>query len=195
MNIVLIGQTGSGKDYLLNKMIKDWELDKITTYTTRPIRSGEVGGETYHFVSRKEFDRMLENGEFMEHKSYNAVEGEWLYGTSYKSILRQNTVIILDRDGYLKYKDVVPHCVAIYISIFDDIEQFFRVLDRLGDNVSRKDVREAYRRITEDRDKFKDIYDVVDFTVPQIYNETTIDLVYDILKRVGANKRKVEEWQ
>ena len=34
--------------------------------TTRPIRAGEKEGIDYHFTDRTDFDRMVDNGEFLE---------------------------------------------------------------------------------------------------------------------------------
>lgn len=190
-NIVIIGGMGLGKDYTVNKIRKHYNLTKVVTTTTRPIRSGEIDGVTYNFVSEEEFLGMDDRCKFIETQKYSTVNGVWYYGTTKESTEKDNTIIILDKDGYLEYKKYVPNCVSIYISCIDETERFYRAIKRLS-NCSMKDVDEVYRRIRTDEDKFKDIYDLVDFTIPQLYNETTIDLVFDVLDRVGIEKRESE---
>ena len=49
----ILGNSGSGKDTILNKLLADKKLrlKKVVTCTTRPMRDNEVQGENYHFVS------------------------------------------------------------------------------------------------------------------------------------------------
>ncbi len=59
INIVVLGGTGVGKDYLVNKVIERYNLNKVITSTTRPIREGEIDGVTYHFLTEEEFMNKL----------------------------------------------------------------------------------------------------------------------------------------
>jgi len=78
--IALFGPAGSGKDYLLSKIDLSG-FNKVIMYTTRPMREGETNGIEYHFISEKEFQDKIENGEMIEYKVFN----NWYYGTSYDS--------------------------------------------------------------------------------------------------------------
>lgn len=187
-NIVLLGGIGVGKDYILNMCIKEYNLTKVVTDTTRPIRKGEIDKITYNFVSDNKFNENLLKNKYIEHKKYNTVEGVWYYGTSKDSIHKNNTIIILDKDGFLEYKKHIPNCISIYISCIDDTERFYRSLNRLED-INIKDVKEVYRRIRTDEDKFKDIEKIVDVVIPQTYNETTINLIFNILDNLGVERR------
>ena len=55
--IVLLGKTASGKDTILNELVKKYNYRKMITYTTRPMRKGEIQDKTYHFISDEEFLR------------------------------------------------------------------------------------------------------------------------------------------
>lgn len=58
---------------------KDFDIHPIVSYTTRPMRKGEVEGVSYHFVSREIFEGIA----MAEKAEYNGA----LYGTSVDSIL------------------------------------------------------------------------------------------------------------
>ena len=49
--LILIGKTASGKDTILNQLVKKHGYKKIVTYTSRPMRKGEKQDVTYHFIS------------------------------------------------------------------------------------------------------------------------------------------------
>ena len=52
------------------------------SHTTRPPREGEVDGVHYHFVATADFERMAQEGAFLEWAIYNANR----YGTSWASL-------------------------------------------------------------------------------------------------------------
>ncbi|MGL5647028.1 MAG: hypothetical protein ACRDDY_04190 [Clostridium sp.] len=188
-NIVIIGGTGVGKDYIASRLREIYLLNKVVTVTTRPIRKGEVDGESYHFTNNKDFKERNDRGEFLEHQVYATEFGTWFYGTTLASIRQDKTIIILDKDGFLEYKKHIPNCISFYISCIDETERFYKALSRLGENVCKKDIDELYRRIKVDEEKFKDIDKMVDFVVPQLYNKTTMELIFDLLDRLGIEKR------
>jgi guanylate kinase len=96
--LILSGPSGCGKSTLLKEVYKD-----ITDYyfsistTTRSIREGEKHGVDYYFVSKDEFEKDIEEGNFLEHAN---VHGNY-YGTSLKPILealQENKLVIFDID-------------------------------------------------------------------------------------------------
>ncbi|MGA8924343.1 MAG: guanylate kinase, partial [Candidatus Dormiibacterota bacterium] len=70
--IVISGPSGVGKDTIIQRLL---ELDRNLKYsvscTTRAPRAGEVDGENYTFVTRERFERLVEEGAFLEHATYN----------------------------------------------------------------------------------------------------------------------------
>lgn len=187
MRIVLMGEIASGKDYIRNYLINNYGFKKIVTHTTRPMRDGEVDGETYHFLSEKEFFKKREQGFFLEVQEYHTKYGVWYYGTSKESCLEDNTVIILDKDGWIEYSNIAKN-YSIYLSTPQKEERFYRALTR-EKNITKETVEEVYRRINTDREKFQDIYDMVDFVVPQFYDEDTLNVLDHVMKRLGVDKR------
>ena len=92
MLIILSGCSGAGKSTLIRGLLKEMpNLKFMKTCTTRKKREGE-GDESYLFVGREEFDKMLKNGEIYEyeeiHKNFygtlnasleKVIEGEYHY--------------------------------------------------------------------------------------------------------------------
>ncbi|ETO26558.1 hypothetical protein RFI_10581 [Reticulomyxa filosa] len=84
MPTVVCGPSGVGKGTLLT-YLKQYYTNAFAvsvSHTTRQPRPGEVNGETYHFVSREQFEQGISRGEFVE---YADVHGNW-YGTSKQAL-------------------------------------------------------------------------------------------------------------
>ncbi|RLA01629.1 MAG: hypothetical protein DRQ47_07835 [Gammaproteobacteria bacterium] len=65
--ITLVGSTCSGKTTLKDQLLASGKYIEVISHTTRPMRTGEVDGETYHYVTQEQFDDM----EMLERISYN----------------------------------------------------------------------------------------------------------------------------
>ncbi|WP_231862854.1 guanylate kinase [Alicyclobacillus mali (ex Roth et al. 2021)] len=125
---ILSGPSGAGKNTLINALRDRYDLGLtfIPSFSTRPMRAGETNGNPYYFVSREEFMRMAERGEFLE---YETIHGN-LYGThllSYERALNEGRVIIKDIDvnGALNMKRVFgDRVILIYVrpTCLDDLE-------------------------------------------------------------------------
>jgi len=64
---ILSSPSGAGKTTIARRLLEhDDHIRMSVSCTTRPMRPGEVDGRDYHFVSREQFDRMVEAGEFLE---------------------------------------------------------------------------------------------------------------------------------
>jgi guanylate kinase len=64
---VLSSPSGAGKSTIARKLLAaDEHLEMSVSYTTRPIRPGEVDGVDYHFVDLEKFREMVSNHEFLE---------------------------------------------------------------------------------------------------------------------------------
>lgn len=64
---ILSSPSGAGKTTISRMLLeRDAEIKLSVSATTRPMRAGEVDGKDYHFVTQAEFDRMVEDSEFLE---------------------------------------------------------------------------------------------------------------------------------
>lgn len=179
--VVILAEIGCGKDYALQQIINNFDLRKVVTHTTRPIRNGEINGENYVFISQDEFKSNIEKGFYLEYKEYKVAGGEiWYYGTPKEEVDKDNTIIILDKEGFIEYNKRVEN-ISIFISVWDETERFYKSLKRLK-KCSMIDVDEVYRRIRHDASKFEDIHGLVDCVIPQFYNNETINLIFKFLE-------------
>lgn len=100
MLLVVSGPSGSGKTTLCRRLAESGEVAYSISCTTRPPRPGEKDGMDYHFLSRAEFERRIEAGEFLEHAE---VHGN-LYGSLKSEVLSrlasgQDVVMDIDVQG------------------------------------------------------------------------------------------------
>ena len=96
--LIISGPSGCGKSTLLKEVYKDIDdyYFSIST-TTRAPRIGEINGVDYFFVTKDEFEKDIENGDFLE---YAKVHDNY-YGTSLKPInkaLQESKLVIFDID-------------------------------------------------------------------------------------------------
>lgn len=108
--IVLVGCPAVGKTTLQNELVRRYpaEFSKAVTFTTRPMRQGEVDGVDYHFVDRDYFDAHADD--FLETTEY----GGNLYGSTLRCINDackdgRTCVIVCDNNGcnaYHRNKDL-----------------------------------------------------------------------------------------
>ena len=115
--IILSGPSGAGKSTVVNKAIeKRNNICFSVSVTTRSPRAGEIDGKDYFFLDQGTFNRMLENGELLEHACY--VENS--YGTP-ASFVRDNldkgmnVVLDIEIQGARQVHEKVPDAVTIFI--------------------------------------------------------------------------------
>lgn len=165
--IAIVGKSGSGKNTIVNKLLENG-MNQIITYTTRPMRDGEIAGVTYNYVTDEEFDRLESEGFFVETTSYEVTGNQiWKYGTSIKNI-DDYSLIIINPKGIDPIKNYCEEhnirFVSFYIDV-DDEELKKRLINR-GDNEE-----EISRRLEADRDDFALIRRNTDYAVPNGYND------------------------
>jgi len=96
--IVVSGPSGAGKTTVLTRVLSELrDIRFSVSHTTRIPRSGEKDGVEYHFVTRREFERLISEGAFLE---WAEVHGE-LYGTAraeYDRAMQEGVDLLLDID-------------------------------------------------------------------------------------------------
>ncbi|GBC98498.1 Guanylate kinase [bacterium HR17] len=114
---VVSGPSGVGKGTLVTEALKRLpHMRRAITYTTRPPRSGEVAGQDYHFVSPEEFERLKDEGAFLE---WAEVYGNF-YGSPRAEVERlrdagYDVVLVLDVQGALTVKRKCPEAILIFV--------------------------------------------------------------------------------
>ena len=185
--ICLIGKSGSGKDTIVQKLHADLKIPIAISFTSRPMRPGEIQDLTYHFVSDSYFED--NNGKFIEQRLYKVInedgtKGIWRYGLTEESFEDGNNLVIVDVNGYKALRkffgrdNVLPffiHC--------SDATRLNRILLR-GDGSNKLEVM---RRFVADERDFKEFIESHNYY--KICNEYGIDLavqeIEGVLKRRG----------
>ncbi|KAF2636063.1 guanylate kinase [Massarina eburnea CBS 473.64] len=95
--IVISGPSGAGKSTILKRLFDEYpdRFGFSISHTTRGPRAGEENGREYHFVTKEEFEALVEKKGFVEHAQF----GGNCYGTSVKAvqdIAEKGRVCILD---------------------------------------------------------------------------------------------------
>ena len=134
--IIFSGPSGVGKDTLLEAWAaRNPRVKKVTAYTTRAPRDGEVNGRDYHFVDRATFDQMAHDGAFLEFKE--------VYGNGYATpnqgvvdLLAEGALAILkiDVQGALDAMGKRPDALSIFILPPSTEELERRIRDRATDS-------------------------------------------------------------
>jgi len=142
--VVISGPSGAGKSSFVKELLRrnGGDLVYSVSATTRPRRQHEVQGKDYFYLTRDEFRRRVDAGEFVE---WAEVHGEW-YGTlrsQTEKVLQEGRNVLLDIDvqGGRAVRRVYPDGVFIFIlpPSMEDLEERLRA--RATDSEDRIKVR------------------------------------------------------
>lgn len=152
--LIVSGPSGAGKSTVCNLLRERHpELKFSVSCTTREPRKGEIDGKDYHFIGKKEFQRRVENNEFLEHAN---VHGN-LYGTLRSEIIERVTAgqdVLLDidvqgalqiRESSKKYSllEKCSECVFLGPPSFEELERRLRSRDTEKEESIRKRLDDA----------------------------------------------------
>ena len=153
---IISAPSGSGKSTLVSRLLaSDPRLIFSVSYTTRKRRGQEVEGQSYRFVARDDFERMIGGGEFLE---WAEVFGNY-YGT-HRGILEQaraqdkDLVLDIDVQGARQLKSRIPEAVTVFILAPSRqiLEQRLRARGEDRDEVIERRLREAAGEIRKYND-------------------------------------------
>jgi guanylate kinase len=172
--LVISGKSATGKDQIVKELC-EMGFSRITTFTTRPKRKGEIDGVDYHFLNVKDFLKKYTEGFFIEIKYYTTADGIWYYGSSLDSVENStdNDVIILTPSGVNKLINKNVTHTSFLLNVSDD-EIKKRQLHR-GDNNT-----EAERRFKADMLDFSFVGHLYKFVIDnenKTANEAAIEII------------------
>lgn len=149
--IIIVGKGASGKNVLMERFEKRG-FRHLVSHTTRPMRDCEVDGKEYHFVSNEEFEKMINEGKFVEYQKF----GGFYYGTSTKE-WDLSEVAIMAPQGIQNLRDlgIRENCFVIYIDI-----PYHTRRDRLKLRCKTvKEYENIEKRLLIDEEEFKGFVD------------------------------------
>ena len=116
--IVFSAASGAGKTTIVKEILKEFtQIIFSISATTRPKRKTEIDGIEYFFLTEIEFQKRIENDDFIEWEKFY----DYYYGTL-KSFITENieagkpVLLELDVKGALTIKRLYPYAHLIYIS-------------------------------------------------------------------------------
>jgi guanylate kinase len=115
---VITGPSGVGKGTLIRSLRERVpELELSVSATTRRPRPGERDGVDYHFLSDSDFQRRVDEGEFVEHAIYSGRR----YGTLRSELERRvneghPVVLEIEVQGARQVRGALPDAVQVFIA-------------------------------------------------------------------------------
>lgn len=115
--IIISSPSGGGKGTLIKEVLKTVpDIGYSVSFTTREMRTGEAHGRDYFYVSRSEFESLIETGALLE---YAEVHGNF-YGTSLSQIKTEieaghDIILEIDVQGAANVRTKIPEALSVFI--------------------------------------------------------------------------------
>ncbi|MEE9911969.1 MAG: guanylate kinase [Deltaproteobacteria bacterium] len=176
--IVLSAPSGTGKSSICRRLLAACpEIKFSVSYTSRTPRPNEVNGKDYFFISREDFQKRIDQGEFVEWvENYGN-----FYGTSGKSmneILNSGKDMLLDVEprGAREIKKKFDNGVFIFV-LPPSLDELLNRLEKRG----HESPEVIKRRFTQAESEFKEVL-WYDYTVFNEHLETAVKQVISIYR-------------
>lgn len=146
---IISAPSGAGKTTLVNKVLPllrgKHSIDRVVTYTSRPVRYGEKNGQDYHFVSSVDFEQKIRNGFFLE---WTGEYGHY-YGTPMQMVrsieLGLSQILVITRAGASRVLEIahdpsptLSNCVVPIWICTSTIDELRMRLLRRGENTQEQ---------------------------------------------------------
>jgi guanylate kinase len=188
--VVVTGTSGAGKGTLEKVLLQRMpELELAVSATTREQRPGEQNGREYWFITPEKFERLVEEGEFLEYVDlpWGARSGTLRSEIDRIQLNGKVPVLDLETDGALRVQETIPGAVTIFVDAptFDELER--RLRERATESSGEIQVRlELARKQQEQKNRFN--YAIVNDDVDRAADELT-EIVRKELLAAGTMSR------
>lgn len=152
--IIISGTTCAGKGTVVEELVRRNEnLSLSISYTSRYMREGEKNGVDYYFVTKEEFEKKIENGDFLE---YAYVHNSNYYGTPKKEVkdmleAGKDVILEIEVQGAQLIKEMFPETILIFI-LAPSMEEVKKRIKARGKETNEQIIKRfqtAYQEINE----------------------------------------------
>ena len=181
MLVVLSGVSGAGKDTIKKALIARMDnVISLPSYTSRAPRDGDINGEIYNFVSKEEFEKMIDNNELYEYD----VHHDNYYGTSKVLLnekIKSGKIIVKDIDvngteNLVKLLKNDTRIITIFLKVPKEILQ-----KRLENRIDKPDYKQITLRLNRfDYEESK--IGMYDYVIKNNDFEKTVNIIQAIIK-------------
>jgi len=114
--LVVSGPSGVGKSTITNRLRSDERFWISVSVTTRVMRTGEVDGIDYIFVSEDKFNQMIKDNQFLEWADFAGAK----YGTPKKAVEEalqdgKNVILEIELNGARQVRKNSKNAILIFI--------------------------------------------------------------------------------
>lgn len=186
--IVVSGPSGVGKGTLVAKLMERIpRLVKSVSVTTRTMRPHEKEGVDYFFTTPENFDKMQENGHFMEWAEFAGN----LYGTPSAWVTEKiaegfDVILEIEVQGAKQIMQAFPDAVLLFLSP-PSLEELRNRLKGRGTEIEPKLTLRLFKARQELRDRKYFHYEVVNDNIEDAVNNLT-HIVYAERCRIRKNE-------
>ena len=188
--IVISAPSGAGKGTIIKKLLENDSKNRwlSVSTTSRKIRSNDIPGVTYNFVTEEDFIKKIEEGYFLEYTNYS---GNY-YGTpkeyiSEKLNLGIDVILEIEIEGANNVKKIFPEAICIFI-MPPSLKELVRRLKDRGTDSNEKIIERFKRAYEEVNEVSKYNYVVVNDIL-----EEAVSKVEAILKSEKCRVDRIEE--
>ncbi len=148
--VVISGPSGAGKDAVIKRMQDlEYPFHFVVTATTRSPREDEVHEVDYIFVSAKQFEEWMDQGELLEHALvYGQHKGIPKSQVRQALASGQDVVMRVDVQGAATVHKLIPDAVLVFLVAGSEQELLQRLQRRGAD--SPEDLAERTRRLRQE---------------------------------------------
>ncbi|MCX6811502.1 MAG: guanylate kinase [Candidatus Berkelbacteria bacterium] len=186
MIFVISGVSGAGKGTVINGVLQSerFNLARGINVTTRPREARDAAESHFQYVSKEEFQKMIQKGELIEydyhHQNYYGTNGPIL-----KKLLKKHNILMeADVNGALKIKRKMENVILIYITV--DLVTLRKRVTRRG-NETEKEINLRMKRAVMENKKGQS-YDYI-IENPEGHPEVAIN---EVLETIDKELKKRE---
>ena len=186
--IVVSGPSGAGKSTILQRALAEVRRLRFSvSHTTRPPRSGEREGIDYHFVSRSEFQRLVDDRMFLEWASVH----DDCYGTArseYDRAAGDGVDLLLDLDvqGARSVRQQFPDAVSVFVlpPSYEHLERRLRSRGPTDESVYARRLRVAAEELR--------VFPQYDYAIINDDLDESVDSLKAIIRAARCRTSRVE---